>query len=305
MRPMAASVPACAMRARTANVPARERTHLRAHLHCVALMGLLSATLLIAACAGNSSAKPDIASQNAAVKAAQNIERRASQSFAAGEFDGAAASYESAALVYETLALSEPQARARLSQARALADAGHGAAALQIVSGVLQNPAGLSNEVLATAHGRAAALTLESDAARAMTHVQDAVAACASTCVQSSAITVLRARVELASNNPSAAVSSASAGLAQAQNTNDRANALRVRALAHATLGQHAQAVADALQALQLDQDLGLATRVGADLQLLQRAYAALGDTANAARYAALAERAAAAGMALRGEAPK
>jgi hypothetical protein len=278
---------------------------LRAGLHGVLVLLALMAALFVAACASSSPAKEDAASSNALTKAAQNIERRASQAFAKSEFDSAAAGYESAALVYETLALPEPQARARLSQSRALADAGRVPQALEIITALLQSPAGLSAEVLTTAHGRAAALTLDSDLPRAQTHLQSATKLCANTCVQSSALGVLRTRTELAANNPAAAASSASAALAAAQNSNDRANALRARAQANAALGQHAQVVADAQQALALDQDLGLPSRVLADLVLLQRASQAQGDAAASARYSALAQRAAAAGAALRGEAAK
>jgi hypothetical protein len=281
------------------------RALLREGLHCVCVLLVLIAALFIAACASPSGTKEENASSNALTKAAQNIERRASQAFAKSEFDSAAAGYESAALVYETLALPEPQARARLSQARALADAGRAPQALDIITALLQNPAGLSPEVITTAHGRAAALTLDSDLPRAQTHLQSATKLCASTCAQSSALGVLRARTELAANSSTAAASSASAALAVAQNSNDRANALRVRAQANAALGQHAQVVADAQQALALDQDLGLPSRVLADLVLLQRASQALGDAAATARYSALAQRAVAAGAALRGEAAK
>jgi hypothetical protein len=290
------------MRCQTAPpAPAPLRAGLRG---VIVLLGLITA-LFVAACASSSPAKEDAASSNALTKAAQNIERRASQAFAKSEFDSAAAGYESAALVYETLALPEPQARARLSQARALADAGRAPQALEIITAFLQSPAGLSTEVLTTAHGRAAALTLDSDLPRAQTHLQSATKLCANTCAQSSALGVLRARAELVANNPAAAASSASAALAAAQNTNDRANALRARAQANAALGQHAQVVADAQQALALDQDLGLPSRVLADLVLLQRASQAQGDAAASARYSALAQRAAAAGAALRGEAAK
>jgi hypothetical protein len=280
-------------------------TLLRHGLYGALLMLSLGATLLVAACASSSQAKEESASSNALTKAAQNIERRASQAFAKSEFDSAAAGYESAALVYETLALPEPQARARLSQARALADAGRAPQALDIITALLQSPAGLSPEVLTTAHGRAAALTVDSDLPRAQTHLQNATRICANTCAQSSALAVLRARTELAANNPAAAASSASAALAAAQNANDRANALRARAQANAALGQHAQVLLDAQQALALDQDLGLPSRVLADLVLLQRASQAQGDAAASARYSALAQRAAAAGAALRGEAAK
>jgi hypothetical protein len=247
-------------------------------LHGALVVLALCATLCIASCASSSPTKEDNASNNALTKAAQNIERRASQAFAKSEFDAAAAGYESAALVYETLALPEPQARARLSQARALADAGRAPQALDIITALLQSPAGLSPEVLTTAHGRAAALTLESD---------------------------LRARTELAANNPAGAALSASAAFTAAQSNNDRANALRMRAQANAALGQYAQVLVDAQQALALDQGLGLPSRVLADLVLLQRASQAQGDAAAAARYSTLAQRAAAAGAALRSEAVK
>jgi hypothetical protein len=265
------------------------------------LIGLI---LLVTGCA-SSSPSGETASTNALTKAAQNIERRAAQAFASGEFDSAAAGYESAALVYETLALAEPQARARLSQARAAADAGRTGQAQQIIDAVLQAPAGLGSEVLITAHGRAAALSLANDVPRAQTHLQSAFAACAGSCPQSSALLVLRARAELATGNAAAASNSANAGLSAAQNPNDRANALRARAQAGAALGQHSQVQADAQQALALDQDLGQAQRVLQDLQLLQAASTALGDTAAAQRYSALAQRAQQAAATLRGEPAK
>lgn len=262
---------------------------------CMRTVCMLLATFVIAACASSADVKQD----NAAVKAAKSMERRAAQSFAAGEYNSAAAGYESAALIYETLALPEPQTRARLSQARALTDAGQASKAQEVVNTVLQNTNGLPKDVLVTAYGRAAALAMDSDVPRAAAHVQSAELACAGTCTQLSAITVLRARSELAANNASSAVASANAALLSAQNNNDRANALRVRAQAQAAQNQHAQVIADAQQALQLDQELGLAERVLIDLQLLQRASAASGDTASAARYDMLAQRAAAAATTL------
>jgi tetratricopeptide (TPR) repeat protein len=262
---------------------------------------VLCTAAVLAAC----SSTPPAKETNAMVQAAQTIERRAGQAFAKGEFDAAAGGYESAALVYETLALLEPQARARLSQARALADAGQPQLALPLVESVLSNAAGsntLSADLRATAHGRAAALLMDNDLARAQVHVQDAMAACAANCGQLSALTVLRARTQLAANQNEAAAASASTALTTAKNDNDRANALRLRAQAQAALGQHNAVLADAQQALALDQSLGLAQRVALDLQLLQSASAALGDTAGAARYTALAERAKLAAATLRGE---
>ncbi len=276
---------------------------------CIRWLGVgivaLGLVLGLGACASAGDTKAD----SAAIKAAKSIERRATQSFAANDYVSAAAGYESAALVYASLALPEPLARARLSQARALADAGQAGKAQAVINEVLQSVDGLSPDVLATAHGRAAALALggavagdaSASSARAQMHVQSALLFCANACSQLSAITVLRARSELAANQAAASAASASAALAVAQNDNDRANALRARAQANAALAQHTQVLPDAQQALKIDQDLGAAGRVVADLQLLQRASAALGDAPAAARYSALAQRAQAAAALLAG----
>lgn len=268
---------------------------------CIAC-AVAAATALLTACASSADTKAD----SAALKAAKSIERRASQSFAANDYVSAAAGYESATLVYESLALPEPLARARLSQARALVDAGQSAKAQSVLSAVLQNIDGLSPDVLVTAHGRAAALALgagtdTTSLARAKAHVQSAMQLCANSCAQLSAVTVLRARAELTANQAAASAVSASAALAAAQNDNDRANALRARAQANAALAQHAQVLVDARQALQIDQDLGAASRVVADLQLLQNASVGAGDAPAAARYGALAQRAQAAAAQLAG----
>ena len=257
--------------------------------------GALAAVCLVAACASSADVKQD----NSAVKAAKNMERRAAQSFALGEYDSAAAGFAASALVFETLALPGPAARARLSQARALAEAGQVVLAQEIVQNVLQSAANLSPDLAATAHGRAAALAMASDVPRAQAHLANAFAACAKACAQLSALTALRARAELFANNAASAAISASNALASAQNNFDRANALRLRAQANAAQNLHAQVIVDAQTALVLDQDLGLAQRVLVDLQLLQRAHTGVGDSAAAARYGVLAARASAAATTL------
>ena len=82
----------------------------------------------------------------------------------------------------------------------------------------------------------------------------------------------------------------------------ERANAFRVQAQALSALGQHDAAVTAAGVALDLDQSLGLAQRVLLDLQLLANAHRSRGDTGMAHRYQGLADRAQAAGQALRGD---
>jgi hypothetical protein len=287
---------------------------------------LLAVISVIAACANSA----DIKQPNALISAAQTMERRAAQAYAAGDADSAATTYESAALVYESLALAEPMARARLSTARAVAEAGKAEQALAIVSAVLSQPQALSPSTQIVAHGRAAALYLAqgSDSvqgsapatasttvpvsapylANATTHWQSASALCAQTCAEQAALWVLRSRIDLAQGNAAAAVQSASTALAVAQThktaSTEQANALRARAQAHSALNQHVQTVADATAALALDQDAGSAARVQADLQLLAKAHAALGNADQAARYTQLATRAQAASRVLQQRAP-
>lgn len=267
---------------------------------------VLFATLLIAACASSTPAKQ----QNAAVNAAQTIERRAAQSYVQGDMQTAASGYASAALVYESLALAEPLARARLNEARVLGEAGQSERALQLVDAVLAPSAAyapLGADTLVLAHGRAAALQLAlNDTGKAQTHWQSAQTACANTCGSQAALWVLRSRIDLAQNNAAAAAQNASTALALtaiAGNT-EQANALRARAQAQAALGQHAGTAADANAALTLDQQAGSASKVGMDLDLLAAAYQALGDTAQAQRYTQLAQRARSAAVALQRGAP-
>lgn len=267
---------------------------------------MLAATLFIAACA--SSAPPK--QQNAAVNAAQTIERRAAQSYVQGDMQTAASGYASAALVYESLALAEPLARARLNEARVLGEAGQTERALQMVDAVLAPSAAnapLGADTLVLAHGRAAALQLAlNGAGKAQTHWQSAQAACANSCGSQAALWVLRSRIDLAQNNAAAAAQNASTALALTASAGnaEQANALRARAQAQAALGQHAGAVADANAALSLDQQAGSASKVGMDLDLLAAAHQALGDTAQAQRYTQLAQRARSAAVALQRGAP-
>jgi tetratricopeptide (TPR) repeat protein len=282
--------------------------------------GLLMVISFIAACASSAGIKPP----NARISAAQTMERRAAQAYAAGDADSAATTYESAALVYESLALAEPMARARLSAARAVAEAGQAEQALAIVSAVLAQPQALSPSTQIVAHGRAAALYLAQGSApatasttvptsapylaSATAHWQSASALCAQACAEQAALWVLRSRIDLAQGNPSVAVQSASTALAVAQNhttaSTEQANALRARAQAHNALNQHVQTVADAAAALALDQDAGSAARVLSDLQLLAKAHEALGNADQAARFALLATRAQAASRVLQQGAP-
>jgi tetratricopeptide (TPR) repeat protein len=273
----------------------------------------LIAIIFVAACAGPVKEKP----QNDLVSSAQTMERRAAQAYTLGDLDSAAGAYSSAASVYESLALAQPSARARLSAALALAEAGRNDAALGMVNTVLALPFGLDSSTLLMAHGRAAALHLAASAqtgpaaaqsaAVANSHWLQAQALCQQVCSAQAALWVLRARIDVTQGDTAAAVRSAGAALALGEgqiSPGERANALRVRAQANAALGQPAQTVRDATEALALDQEAGNARRVQLDLQLLASAYQALGQAEPAARFALLAARAQAASAALRSGAP-
>jgi tetratricopeptide (TPR) repeat protein len=248
------------------------------------------AIFFIASCASNSTADSQKLSQSAAEKSAQSLSSRAVAAYNKGDLVAAAAGFEAAAHIYESLALIEPQAQARLSAARVHAEQeGASAAAVLMVQRVLQDEAQLSSATRVTAHGRAAALHLvANNASAAQQHLQSATTACASTCAQAAALQVLAARVALAQNKADIAISLVTPVLADAL---ERPNALRTRAAAYAALNQHRQALADATQALALDQAAGQAHRVETDLRLMAAAHQALGNAAEASRLEALATR--------------
>jgi len=143
--------------------------------------------------------------------------------------------------------------------------------------------------------------------ASALDHWQQANQLCATSCEQNAALLVLRARLSLAQGQASAAVQNASAALALLSAPSaamERANALRARAQAYSAQSQAAAALADASAALALDQEAANAARVQTDLQLMAAAHQALGNSAEAARLTAQAERAQQARQQLRYGAP-
>lgn len=246
---------------------------------------------------------------------AQASTLRGAQAFARGDLTGSRREYTTALHIHESLGDTQERAATLLSLARVSAQAGQGADALTKVNKVLADQAQLGAPMVITAHGRASALYLaQGDTQRADQHLIQATTACAGACADAGALAVLRARLALAQQQPAQALKLATdalgmPGLATAtpptlrpQASAERANALRVQAQAQSALGQHDAAAVAASAALDLDRPLGLAERVLLDLQLLANAYEALGATALARQYQSLAERAQAAGLALRGE---
>ncbi|MBC7376618.1 MAG: hypothetical protein H7346_04185 [Burkholderiaceae bacterium] len=271
---------------------------------------LASAAAALAACAQKPVVSP-------AVSLAQASSQRGAQAFAHGELANAQREYTTALHVYESLGDTPGRVSSLLSLARIAAQAGQASEAIAAVTQVLADPALVDTPTRITAHGRAAALYLaQGNTALTDKHLFDAGALCAAACADAGAINVLRARSALAQNKPADALKLASDALAmptlapvtpatlKPQASAERANALRVQAQAHMALGAPAAASTAALAALELDRALGLADRVLPDLQLLAQASRDMGAADAAWRYQALADRAQAAGRALRGNAP-
>ncbi len=276
----------------------------RAGLAC--LTGLAA---LLCACAQKPPVSP-------AASLASASAQRGAQAFARGDMAGAQREYAMALRVHESLDDPAGRAAALLSLARIAAQTGRPAEAQAALDQVFADAPRLEPALLATAHGRSAALRLaQGDTDAADAQLGQATALCAAACPDAGAITVLRARVALARRQPAAALALTDSALAlpalavatpptlKPQAGAERANALRVQAQARLALGQPDAAAASAQAALDLDRALGLADRVLADLRLLGEAAGARGDSAAQARYRMLADRAEAAGRALRGEA--
>ncbi len=270
-------------------------------------VALGAAALLLCACAQRPVTP-------AAVSQAQASSQRGAQAFARGDLVNAQREYGTALHVYESLSDAPGRAATLLSLARIAAQSGRPADAQAALDQVLADQALLDAPTRITAHGRAAALHLsQGDPQKADAQLALAGGLCAAACADAGALAVLRARSALARQQPAEALRHAGDALAlpalapaapptlRPQASAERANALRVQAQAHAALGAHAAAQAAASAALELDRALGLPDRVLLDLQLLAQAYKAQGATAQAQQYQLLADRAQAAGKALRG----
>ena len=103
----------------------------------------------------------------------------------------------------------------------------------------------------------------------------------------------MRAHLALSVGDAGGAKAASVAALAQAQNPNDKANALRGLAEACLALNQITEAISNAEQALQIDQKQGSSARVIADLSLLSAIYAKAGNSSQSAAYAAQSQAAA------------
>ncbi len=261
-----------------------------------------SAFVLISGC----SSKKPVEVKSPALESAERLERRGSAAYAKGDHAGAAKDFQMAAHVYESLAMTDAHANTQLSLARIDADDGRPAEALTRVSRVLNLPstgATLSSSTLLLAQGRVAALYLQQKnlpAAGAALFAAEGL--CAAACEAASALSALRANWHLASNDLTAAKTSAAAALGQATAPSDKANALRSLAQIGLAQTQLPQAAQDAAQALALDQSLGASNRVIADLHLLADIYAKAGDARKAAEYTELGSAAQAARAKLGGK---
>lgn len=263
---------------------------------------VLALAAALAACGSKGPAKPVNVTADRAVASTQ----RGGAAFARGDLGIAQAEYLAALRLYESIADTEGRAATLLSLARIESQAGRPKEALAAVQQVIAEGASPGSATRVTAHGRAAGLYLEmQDTANATAQLDAASALCGAACADAAALTLLRARVALARNEPGEALRLASGVSATlAGGSGERASALRIQAQAHAASGRHEDAIAAAQQALEIDRALGLPGRVVLDLDLLSQAHKARGAEAEARRFAELAARARAAGRALRGEEP-
>ena len=272
------------------------------------LPACLALAVLLCACAARPPVSP-------AATLAQGSAQRGAQAFARGDLVGAQRDYATALHVYESLGDTPGRAQVLLSLARIAAQSGRTEDALAAVDQVLADQALLDAPTRITAHGRAAALQLsQGNAQKADGHLTQAATLCAAGCADAGALAVLRARSALAQQQHAGALKLAGDALVlpqlaastpptvHAQQSAERANALRVQAQANAALDLHQPAATSAAAALELDRALGLAERVLLDLQLLAAAHTAMGATAEASQYQSLADRAQAASRALRGD---
>jgi hypothetical protein len=247
-------------------------------LSCLALCGLV-------ACGQ----KQALLQKNSTLEAAERLERRGAAAYQKGDLTAAFKDYQTASLVYESLALPEPFAAVQLTLARLDAEDGRVDAAIARVVQVQQLSAEqgvISDQTQLLANGRAAALYLQrQNWPMAHSNLVLAERACAEVCEAGSALWVLRARLELNTYQLVAAREAATTALALATNAVDRANALRSRA--EIGLADKLSALADAKEALKLDQEIGQSRRVIADLELLVRASAQASDVTAAKEYLA------------------
>lgn len=250
----------------------------------------------LAALATGCAQKKVTVEKSAAIAAAERLEHRASSAYAKGDAIGAAKDFQTAGQVYESLAMLDAAAGVQLSLARIDSDEGRIKEAVQrvtTVTALAQQGGILQTETALLANGRAAALHLQQKNNPAADHsLTLAERLCGDSCNASSALFILRANWFLATNDAASAKAKATQGLAQAQNSADKANARRALAEAGLALNELAQATSDAEQALQMDQTQGNSLRVIADLDLLSRIYAKVGNPHQSARYAALSQSA-------------
>jgi len=273
------------------------------------LVGVLAAAVLVGCAAtppgGSAGSANSPLPVPPAVRSAQQLEQQAGQAFTRSEWADALADYQTAAGIYASLAMTDAQLRAQLSVARVQAESGQPTPALQTIEAVLKRLDGaqVQDNTRVIAHGRAAALLMVADPARAQQHWTQARQLCVAPCAQLASLWVLQARMALQRGDAAAGLTAANAALQAQPSTVERANALRVRVTAALQLHRLDGAEADGQTALRIDQSLGLSARVVEDLRVLVAVYRAQGNAAQAAHHQGLLTQAEAARRALQRDA--
>lgn len=239
-------------------------------------VGLVASALLLGAC---SSAPP--VQRNALQASAQATSQSAARALARGDLVQARQLYERALASADAVedfplagALLVNLALVHQRQAERAADAASRARELASaqarVDRVIAAPQRYGNGLASAAALRRAMLHLDSgDAGMATEWAGRAEAGCSAPCEHTATLAVLQSQLAwqrgdatLSANQAERAISAA---LAMAQ-SNEQANALRLRGRALAQLGRANEAAADLAQALVIDQRLGLPERIAIDL---------------------------------------
>ena len=244
-------------------------------LRCVfAIVSANVLAVLLAGCAGAPSAPLSPLKLQALEAETQGARR-----FEQGRFDVAIAQFKEAQRLSRSLDDEAGVARNLEHQARSELAAGLPQAAQITLATISIAQRSISTGLLQAQ----AALALQ-DTAAAHATLQDLRARCQA-CAQSAAIAVLQARVALAQSQADVAeklLQPTLKPLADQQEQRELANVWRLMAQAQALQQRHAEALASAQQALNLDRALGLPEKIAADWQLIAQVHLARNNSSDA-----------------------
>jgi len=249
-------------------------------------MRAISASLLalLAACAAQPPEPPR--TQQEAIA----LNQSARTAFESGDLTGARRLYEQSLAIDVSIEKADGVAMNALSLAQVCQMQGEPEAAQHYLDLVLNDSAlAISRERKAEAAARKAQIALAANDTRAADQWADTgLGFCAGSCPVQSALLNLRARAALARNDSAGAIEwavKAQSAAGDERGRAERANALRITAEARIEAGNQRAAIPSLNEALALDKTLALPRRIYADLMLLGRAHAGIGERDAARAY--------------------